>query len=162
MIELGSGYLRDLGLSNNELKVETKEEMKIWEGFLKSFERCSMMKRLNLGGSPLGSFGLELLAKVYIEGPLEVEVRETHKDHVHILVTTDSRTDLSVQRREESDPCMRGLRLIPYLILARIDLTSSAVIHLASMLTLKQSRLTLRSYLPDNARRHSAESPWFL
>lgn len=86
VVELGADCLRDLDLSNNELKVETKEEMKVWEGFLKSFERCSMLKRLNLGGNPLGSFGLELLAKIYIESPLEVEVSEIGKDHFHILV----------------------------------------------------------------------------
>lgn len=74
VIELGSDCLRDLDLSENEIKVETKEEMGMWESFLKSFERCSMLKRLNLGGNPLGSFGLELLAKNYIECPLVVEV----------------------------------------------------------------------------------------
>lgn len=79
VIELGSDCLRDLDLSNNELKVQTKEEMKIWEGFLRSFERCAMLKRLKLGGNPLGSFGLEILAKVYIESPFEVEVSELRK-----------------------------------------------------------------------------------
>lgn len=44
---------------------------------------------------------------------------------------------------------MKGLRSIPYLILANIDLTSSAIIYLASMLSIQQRRRKLRSYLPD-------------
>lgn len=76
VVELGSDCLRDLDLSNNELKIETKEEMEIWEGFLKSFGQCSMLKRLNLGGNPLGPFGQEILAKVYIQSPLIVEVSD--------------------------------------------------------------------------------------
>lgn len=74
VIELSADYLRDLDLSNNEFRVEAKEEMESWENFLKSFETCSMLKRLNLGGNPLGSFGMEILAKTYIQSPLVVEV----------------------------------------------------------------------------------------
>lgn len=143
VIELGSDCLSDLVLSKNEFKVETREEMGMWERFLGSFERCSMLKRLSLGGNPLGSFGLETLAMVYIQSPLVVEVSG------HCRFHRRSRTDLSVQRDQHGNSSARGLRSIPYLILADIDLTASEIIHLASMLAIQQPRRNLRSYLLD-------------
>lgn len=75
VIKLSSNSLRDLDLSHNKIKVETPNERNLWERFLKSIAGCAMLKRVNFGGNPLGSFGVELLAKAYIQSPAIVEVK---------------------------------------------------------------------------------------
>ncbi|KAL4994991.1 hypothetical protein BDV10DRAFT_188539 [Aspergillus recurvatus] len=65
------GDLRELDLSNNDIRVVTVEEKLIWKSFLCSFKNCYVLMKLDLSGNPLGVAGLEILASVYIKSDLE-------------------------------------------------------------------------------------------
>ncbi|KAI9367392.1 hypothetical protein BJX61DRAFT_551484 [Aspergillus egyptiacus] len=66
-----NGDLRELNLSQNEIRVQTAEEKKIWRVFLQAFKNCYMLKKLDLSGNPLGPAGLEVLACVYTKSDLD-------------------------------------------------------------------------------------------
>ncbi|KAL4798556.1 hypothetical protein BDV19DRAFT_396479 [Aspergillus venezuelensis] len=65
------GDLRELDLSNNEIRVESPEEKRIWKEFLDSFKNCYMLQKLDISGNPLGVKGLEILARVYVKSDLD-------------------------------------------------------------------------------------------
>ncbi|KAE8417688.1 hypothetical protein BDV36DRAFT_283568 [Aspergillus pseudocaelatus] len=70
-IALNAGELRELDISNNNINISPSPEDKaIWCQFLNSFKNCYMLKKLDLGGNPLGPVGLETLARVYIKSDL--------------------------------------------------------------------------------------------
>ncbi|KAE8355399.1 hypothetical protein BDV28DRAFT_155429 [Aspergillus coremiiformis] len=72
IIALNAGELRELDISNNNINISPKSEDKIvWCGFLGSFKNCYMLKKFDLGGNPLGSVGMENLARVYIKSDLD-------------------------------------------------------------------------------------------
>lgn len=78
MIELSAGSLSELDLSNNLIQVETDKQKRIWERFLDPFKKSTMLKKLHLGGNPLGTFGMEILAKRYVRNPLVYAVGYSH------------------------------------------------------------------------------------
>lgn len=61
----GAAELRDLDLSDNDITVKNAEDAVAWEEFLRSFQTCSVLRRLNLAGNALGSRAYETLARVY-------------------------------------------------------------------------------------------------
>ncbi|KAL4776525.1 hypothetical protein BDW60DRAFT_213907 [Aspergillus nidulans var. acristatus] len=65
------GDLRELDLSNNDIRVVAAEEKAIWKSFLCCFKNCYVLMKLDLSGNPLGVTGLEILASVYIKSDLE-------------------------------------------------------------------------------------------
>ncbi|KAL4908345.1 hypothetical protein BDW74DRAFT_175034 [Aspergillus multicolor] len=65
------GDLRELDLSNNDIRVVTAEEKAVWKSFLCSFKNCYVLMKLDISGNPLGVAGLEILANVYIKSDLE-------------------------------------------------------------------------------------------
>ncbi|KAL6233157.1 hypothetical protein BDW75DRAFT_252163 [Aspergillus navahoensis] len=71
VIASNTGDLRELDLSNNDIRVVTAEEKAIWKLFLCSFKNCYVLMKLDLSGNPLGVAGLELFASVYIKSDLD-------------------------------------------------------------------------------------------
>ena len=57
--------LRDLDLSDNNITINTDEEARQWEDFLRSFEGCCVLRRLDLSGNPLGPRAFEIFTRVY-------------------------------------------------------------------------------------------------
>lgn len=145
-VMLSSHYLRDLDLSDNNIQISSAADKKAWGVFLGSFKHCYMLKRLNLSGNPLGTAGLEILAKIYLGSP----VHFAEADPVDIGVDLPSSTEAeSSTAPKHSDPSLlRGLRSVPYLILLNLELTKTAAIHLSSMLSTQMSRAHLRRHLP--------------
>lgn len=145
-VMLSSHYLRDLDLSDNNIQIASAAEKEAWRVFLGSFQHCYMLKRLNLSGNPLGTAGLEILAKIYLGNP----VHFTEADPVDIGVDLPSSTGAeSSTAPKHSDPSLlRGLRSVPYLILSNLELTKTAAIHLSSMLSIQMARAHLRRFLP--------------
>ncbi|KAB8222692.1 hypothetical protein BDV33DRAFT_229300 [Aspergillus novoparasiticus] len=71
VIALNAGEMRELDISNNNINISPSPEDKaMWCQFLNSFKNCYMLKKLDLGGNPLGPVGLEILARVYIKSDL--------------------------------------------------------------------------------------------
>ncbi|RDW65860.1 uncharacterized protein DSM5745_09599 [Aspergillus mulundensis] len=71
IIAKNPGDLRELDLSNNDIRVVTAEEKDIWKSFLCSFKNCYVLTKLDISRNPLGVAGLEILANVYIKSDLE-------------------------------------------------------------------------------------------
>ncbi|PWY88401.1 hypothetical protein BO70DRAFT_286582, partial [Aspergillus heteromorphus CBS 117.55] len=70
VIALSAGDIRELDISNNNIRVRTPADIEIWVAFLKSFEDCFVLKKLDLGSNPLGRMGVEHLARVYLKSDL--------------------------------------------------------------------------------------------
>ncbi|KAJ5169819.1 uncharacterized protein N7500_002602 [Penicillium coprophilum] len=69
-IRLSTGDLSNIDLSQNCIQVSTARQKAAWKYFLASFEECYMLKRVNLSENPLGTPGVEILARVYIRSNL--------------------------------------------------------------------------------------------
>jgi hypothetical protein len=65
VVALSSFDLKDLDISANEIQITTREDVESWQTFLESFERCCVLRRLDVGHQPLGPKAYEILAKVY-------------------------------------------------------------------------------------------------
>ena len=65
IIQLACNDLRDLDLSNNDICINTPEEIAAWEWFLRSFSRCCVLRRVDLSGNNLGPKAFEILTRVY-------------------------------------------------------------------------------------------------
>jgi Leucine-rich repeat (LRR) protein len=105
VIALSAGDLRELDLSQNDIRVKTPEEQMMWRDFLLSFKNCYMLKKLDLGSNPLGPAGVEILARVYIKSDLDF--LETDADAIigpHVDETTDIVEQLTALKiRPEKD-----------------------------------------------------------
>lgn len=71
VVALSIDDLRELDLSKNQLHIETAEDVEKWEAFLGNFKHCFMLKKLDLGGNPLGCLGIEHFARVYLKSDLD-------------------------------------------------------------------------------------------
>lgn len=65
IISLAAYDLRDLDLSENQIKVTTHEEVAAWGAFLNAFSSCCVLRRIDLSGNLLGPRAFEVLARVY-------------------------------------------------------------------------------------------------
>lgn len=73
VIQLACDDLRDLDLSGNNITINTLVEVAAWEGFLVSFSKCCVLRRLDFSGNCLGPKAFEILAKVYAnEAPVDL------------------------------------------------------------------------------------------
>ncbi|GKZ25379.1 hypothetical protein AbraIFM66951_008303 [Aspergillus brasiliensis] len=90
VVALSTGDLRELDLSKNQLRIETAEDVEKWVAFLKAFEKCYLLKKLDLGSNPLGRLGIEHFARVYLKSDLQI-------------VESDAATDVGVDNGEGSD-----------------------------------------------------------
>jgi Ran GTPase-activating protein (RanGAP) involved in mRNA processing and transport len=71
VISLSAGDLKELDLSDNLIEIQQPEHREIWQDFLQSFERCYVLKKLDLSRNPLGPRGAEILARVYMQSELD-------------------------------------------------------------------------------------------
>ncbi|KAB8229778.1 uncharacterized protein BDW43DRAFT_321816 [Aspergillus alliaceus] len=114
VIALNAGELRELDISNNNINVNpTSEDKEAWCKFLSSFRNCYMVKKLDLSGNPLGSVGMENLARVYIKSDLdfleddaEAIVEPKHDERSLIEDTTVTK----VTTGKENEGSTRGSR----------------------------------------------------
>lgn len=65
IISLAAYDLRDLDLSENQIKVTTHEEVAAWGAFLNAFSNCCVLRRIDLSENLLGPRAFEVLARVY-------------------------------------------------------------------------------------------------
>ncbi len=73
IISLAAYDLRDLDLSENQIKVTTHEEVAAWGAFLNAFSNCCVLRRIDLSGNLLGPRAFEVLARVYSnEDPVDL------------------------------------------------------------------------------------------
>jgi hypothetical protein len=152
--------LKDLNLSENNIRVETQEERDDWEAFLDSFRFCRRMRRLDLSRNDLSkSLPLEILLRVYCQhrwiDPVNLETCTTpvHSTKRGILEMTNS-LNLSLSLSSSNgtlksyDPhasltslsngrileAREGLRSIPYIILSHACIGDAGVLHLSYIL----------------------------
>ncbi|KAJ9239386.1 hypothetical protein DTO271D3_5765 [Paecilomyces variotii] len=71
VISLSAGDLRELDLSDNKIEIQQPEHRMIWQEFLESFQRCYVLKKLDLSRNPLGPRGAEILARSYMQSELD-------------------------------------------------------------------------------------------
>lgn len=66
IIQYAHQDLQTLNLSNNNIEVCTYEQAREWETFLRAFDQCRSLRRLDLSGNKsLGPLALEIFARVY-------------------------------------------------------------------------------------------------
>ncbi|KAI9722894.1 MAG: hypothetical protein M1812_001342 [Candelaria pacifica] len=65
VIRLGAGDLQDIDLSHNNISVFSDDDVFAWESFLTALKDCSVLRRLNLSGNPLGPRAFEVLVRAY-------------------------------------------------------------------------------------------------
>ncbi|KAI9810715.1 MAG: hypothetical protein M1826_003475 [Phylliscum demangeonii] len=78
-ILLASRHLKDVDLSRNAIRIVTDDEACMWEAFLKAFRRCRVLRRLDLGGNPLGPRAFEIWLRLYYEEDEEVVAGEARE-----------------------------------------------------------------------------------
>lgn len=213
VIELSCSDLRELDLSNNCIDIADggDDEVKgLWLRFLRAFEGCFVLKKVDFGGNRLGLAGVEMLARAYMQSELdffEGEVSDNgvgsvgdeiedvdrlaavkmngHKENDAAGRGGRSKKSPSkVKAKQNGEPylpppiwclgltclgmiisgaskavspadlrrfaCTRGLRSVPFIILANTSLTTGAAIHLASMILVHRSPDHLLPYLPSS------------
>lgn len=74
VIVLAADDLRDLDLSDNLITINTSRDAQAWENFLRSFSRCSVLRRIDFSGNALGAKAFEILARVYMTPKSEEKV----------------------------------------------------------------------------------------
>ncbi|KAL4912539.1 hypothetical protein BDW62DRAFT_216262 [Aspergillus aurantiobrunneus] len=89
VIANSTGDLRELDLSQNNIRIVTAEDKAIWKAFLCSFKNCYMLKKLDFSGNPIGTAGFDVLALVYLKSDLDyleadadAIVRENHGEEL--------------------------------------------------------------------------------
>lgn len=153
--------IQTLDLSNNNIRVTNEEEARDWEYFLRSFQSCRSLRRLDISNNPdLGSWALEILARVHIQEKDIDSLRATGSASVYSLAEIEEE-DRSVSpltrqaaviaeglQRDSLDnqsigkgmtagcilPYRCGLRSIPYITLRNIGLDDTGALFLSYML----------------------------
>lgn len=135
--------LKTLNLANNNIRVENDQEAADWEIFLRSFEHCLKMRRLDLSGNRnLGARALEILARVHAQEPqinpvcargdtsvISLDNEETHcQDEASSAHRDDAMTSGGIVKRR----C--GLRGIPYLTFTNVGLNDTGALWLSYVL----------------------------
>lgn len=81
VITLSSRDLKELDISNNDIKIVTASDAQKWRYFLQSFGQCCVLKKIDFSGNALGPLGIELLARFYIRSELDfVEAVDDEED----------------------------------------------------------------------------------
>lgn len=71
VVRLSAADLRELDLSQNDIRVETAEDKSVWSAFLKAFQNCFLVRKLDLSGNVIGPVGVEVLARAYAQSELD-------------------------------------------------------------------------------------------
>lgn len=140
-IKLARHDLKTLNLSDNHLKVETAEEAVQWEAFLRAFEGCFKLRRLDLSGNvSLGARALEIMARVHISEPAVNPMPyrgETSVISLNFGEEPNSPGTCSVADRMSSGGYIKrrvGLRSIPYITLTNIGMDDLSALWLSFIL----------------------------
>ena len=144
VIQLARYDLKTLNLTNNSIRVESDQEATEWETFLRSFEHCLKLRRLDLSGNTeLGPRALEIFARVHAQEPQINPMSGSSNFSVISLGNEetcdadetpasacfgDAMTDGGVVKRR----C--GLRGIPYLTFTNVGLNDTGALWLSYVL----------------------------
>ena len=157
---IGRAYfdLQTLNLSGNDIQVQTAEQARDWETFLRALSTCRTLRRLDLSNNTsLGNLALEILARTYIrERPIDPLPAEGVKSVVSLPETPwverltmqdsdDPSQTIDYNGRPESpmgddmaQACYLdyrcGLRSLPYLTLQNTGLTDTGALFLSFIL----------------------------
>lgn len=108
MIQLSARDLKELDISNNEINIVTVSDAQKWKYFLQSFGQCCVLKKIDFSGNSLGTWGIELLARVYIRSELDfVEVVESEEEG---NVPEDSMREHSTEQDSEAGVAGQGTK----------------------------------------------------
>lgn len=117
VIELSSGDLRELDLSNNCIDIADHDgdEAKLWLRFLRAFEGCFVLKKVDFGGNRLGLAGVEMLARAYMQSELEYFEGEVSDDGPgstgdEVEDVVDGMAAVKMNGHKENDATGRGGR----------------------------------------------------
>ena len=62
--------LREIDLSRNQIEICDQEQKYAWLAFLRAFNACCMLKKVDFSGNVLGIGGMEMLARAYMRSDL--------------------------------------------------------------------------------------------
>ncbi|PYI29234.1 hypothetical protein BP00DRAFT_349222 [Aspergillus indologenus CBS 114.80] len=79
VVKRSAGDLRELDLSNNDIQITTSDAVRKWANFLNSFQKCFVLRKLDLGGNALGRAGIEHLARIYMKSDLDFLEGDAHE-----------------------------------------------------------------------------------
>ncbi|PKY00801.1 leucine rich repeat protein [Aspergillus campestris IBT 28561] len=71
VVKLSAADLRELDLSQNDIRVESAEDKRVWGKFLEAFQNCFLVRKLDLSGNEIGPVGVEVLARAYVQSELD-------------------------------------------------------------------------------------------
>lgn len=99
VVELSAGDLRELDISRNQIEIHGGDDKGkgTWLGFLKAFEGCYVLKKLDLGMNQLGIAGVELLSRVYMRSDLDFFEEE---DQERIVVEEMAALDVNEKEND--------------------------------------------------------------
>lgn len=110
MIQLSARDLKEVDISNNEINIVTVSDAQKWKYFLQSFAQCCVLKKIDFSGNSLGTWGIELLARVYIRSELDfVEVVESQEEGGN--VPADFMREQSTEQDSEAGVAGQGTKV---------------------------------------------------
>ena len=182
VVALSAGDLRELDISRNRIDPTTPEHTDALQIFFESFRGCYLLKKLDLGYNQLGPVGLEILARVYMQSPVDYSAtggevngkadgdcsdkgdqkralssvnhhskdqQQEDKKNAALDRKSHSRSKSKLSQADvEHYSCTRGLRSIPFLIVAELALSKSGAVHIASMIEARLPAHELLAFLP--------------
>jgi hypothetical protein len=150
--------LRDVDLSQNKIKVTTRDEARDFATFLRSFAGCEVMRRLDLGENDFsGPLGMEIVLREYSEqqhvdasllyyqnGPggrdADYEILSERTNNLRVSPKSRSYSNVSEDTTSSNASymngrivlrCGLGLRAISGIILKDIGLDDAGALHLS-------------------------------
>ncbi|KAI9846246.1 MAG: hypothetical protein M1837_004235 [Sclerophora amabilis] len=109
VIEIAADDLRDLDLSENNICVASEDEAVAWETFLRSFRRCSVLRRFDLSRNALGPRAFEIFARVYTQEE-NIGLGAAHEEGYDGDCPTP--TEPSPRDGEDQDATRRGVQAL--------------------------------------------------
>lgn len=146
IIRLACNDFRDLDLSGNDFSVNTEDDVAIWEGFLKSFEECWTLRRIDLSGNALGPRAFEVLIRVYARADA-VDLLIPHSE----ITEDEAYNDGDTAHQVGPVPCYattHGLRSVPYLVFSDTAMTDICALHLSFLIATHHTPAQLLPHVP--------------
>jgi hypothetical protein len=157
VIELSSGWLKDLDLSENDISIKTPEDAEAWGDFLGAFSKCHVLRRLDLSSNDFSnSMAFEILVREYVQQremvrrPIDSVVEKLEQLHVSDSPKRPSekspkgaqrrasgRHDLSVSTPEPihvgTTEKLTGLRSVAYIVLKNVKMNGTGALWLSQL-----------------------------
>ncbi|KAF3490529.1 leucine rich repeat protein [Arthroderma uncinatum] len=144
IIFLGSTTLVKVDISNNGVCIVSDFERQAWGAFLRSFQNCCVLKKVDFSGNRLGSAGFDVLERIYLKS----EVDFVDSSVVPAGVSEYSAEKVGCPTELQIFGRKRGLRSVPYLVFSRTCTTPLCAFHLWSIITVHDHPDSLLNYLP--------------